>query len=31
MLALFIPDARGGGAEKMMVHLAIEFAQCGHD
>ena len=30
-LALFIPDARGGGAEKMMVHLANEFAQCGHE
>ncbi len=30
-IALFVPNLHGGGAEKMMVHLANEFASLGHD
>lgn len=29
-LAIFVPSLRGGGAERMMLHLAVEFAERGH-
>lgn len=29
-LCLFVPNLHGGGAEKMMVHLANEFTRCNH-
>ena len=29
-VAIFLPSLRGGGAERMMLHLAIEFAERGY-
>ena len=31
MLSIFLPDLRGGGAERVNIDLAHEFAEAGHD
>ncbi len=30
-VSIFLPDLRGGGAERVMVTLAKEFSKCGHE
>lgn len=31
IISIFLPDLRGGGAERVQLDLAYEFAQAGHD
>lgn len=31
MISILLPDLRGGGAERVMIDLAHEFAKAGHD